>query len=103
MREIWRKLWRGRWLITLVTIAGSLLGYAIIQQLTPRYTASSAVMLRDAAAADRRGAGGDRGVTFEPGDLCQSNLRERVEVIASRELRERSVSKDSKFTRQSRV
>ena len=47
--EIWRKLWRGRWTIALVTIAGSLLGYAVMQQLTPRYTASSAVMLRRAS------------------------------------------------------
>ena len=26
--EIWRKLWRGKRMITMVTIAGSLLGYA---------------------------------------------------------------------------
>jgi polysaccharide biosynthesis transport protein len=45
LREIWRKLWRGKRVIMLVTVAGSLLGYAIIQQLSPRYTAASAVML----------------------------------------------------------
>ena len=45
VREIWRKLWRGKKVITLVTLAGSLLGYAFIQQQTPRYTAASAVML----------------------------------------------------------
>jgi polysaccharide biosynthesis transport protein len=45
LREIWRKLWRGRRVIALVTLAGSLLGYAIIQQQTPRYTAASSVML----------------------------------------------------------
>lgn len=45
LREIWRKLWRGRRVIALVTIAGTVLGYAVIQQLSPRYTASSAVML----------------------------------------------------------
>jgi polysaccharide biosynthesis transport protein len=45
LREIWRKLWRGKRVITLVTIGGALLGYGIIQQLPPRYTATSAVML----------------------------------------------------------
>jgi capsular exopolysaccharide synthesis family protein len=45
LREIWRKLWRGRRVIALVTLAGSLLGYALIQQQAPRYTAASTVML----------------------------------------------------------
>jgi polysaccharide biosynthesis transport protein len=45
LREIWRKLWRRKGVITLVTIGGSLLGYVIIHQLLPLYTATSSVML----------------------------------------------------------
>ncbi len=45
LREILLKLWRGRRPIILVTVVGSLLGYLIIQSLTPIYEATSTVML----------------------------------------------------------
>ena len=90
--EIWRKLWRGRWTIALVTIAGSLLGYAIMQQLTPRYTASSAVMLqtRQPQIVDAQAV--IAGLPLNP-EIFAKVIEGEVEVIGSRELARTVVSK----------
>lgn len=45
LREVWRKLWRGRRLIILVTVFGTLLGVAAALQFTPTFTAASTIML----------------------------------------------------------
>ena len=45
LREIWQKLLRGKRVILLTMLVGSALGYLVIKQLTPTYTASSSIML----------------------------------------------------------
>jgi succinoglycan biosynthesis transport protein ExoP len=45
VREILRKLWRGRRLIALTIVTGCLLGYVVMKHMTPLYTASASVML----------------------------------------------------------
>jgi polysaccharide biosynthesis transport protein len=92
VREIWRKLWRGRWLIMLVTIAGSLLGYGIIEQLTPRYTASSSVMLqmRQPQIVESQAVISELPLDA---DVFARVLEGEVELIVSRELAKTVVSK----------
>jgi polysaccharide biosynthesis transport protein len=92
VREIWRKLWRGRRLITLVTIAGSLLGYAITQQLTPRYTASSSVMLEMRQPQIVEAEAVIAGLPLNA-EIFAKVIEGEVEVIASRELARVVVSK----------
>lgn len=45
LREIWQKLLRGKRVILLTMLVGSALGYLVIKQLAPAYTASSSIML----------------------------------------------------------
>jgi succinoglycan biosynthesis transport protein ExoP len=88
LREIWRKLWRAKRVITLVTIAGSMLGYAIIQQLAPRYTAASSVMLETRQWQVVEAEAVIAGLPFE-----DEIIAGEVEVLHSRELANAVVNK----------
>lgn len=45
LRALGTALWRRKWLILATTLAGALLAYALVSQITPRYTARASVML----------------------------------------------------------
>jgi len=81
LREMTRKLWRGRRLIIATTILGTIVGAAVISQLKPAYTATNTIMLEtrerevfDAKAVLQNLPVGDTIVDSE------------VEVLQSREL-----------------
>lgn len=46
---ILRSLWRGRWIILAMMIAGMLVLYLLVSQITPRYTSRASVMLNSRA------------------------------------------------------
>lgn len=81
LREIVAKVWRGKRLIILTVLAGSLLGYLAIQNLTPRYTAYAKVML------ETRSIRVDPTEPVVPGLALDAEVIEgELQVVTSREL-----------------
>lgn len=87
LREIWRKLWRGRRLVSLLTVVGTLFGIVAVEQLEPTYTATSTLMLetRQLQVFDAK--------AVLPGLVLDSDvIQGEVELLYSRELAKRVAS-----------
>jgi capsular exopolysaccharide synthesis family protein len=86
VREILRKLWRGRRLILLTVFAGCLLGYSIMEHLTPLYTASSSMMFKTRQMQVLESDDVLSGLALEP-----EVIEGEIELLHSRELAEKVV------------
>lgn len=83
VHEILRKLWRGRRLVLLTVVTGCLLGYAVVSNLTPHYSASASVMLetRQLQVLDAEEVLSDLALDSEV-------IEGEIELLRSRELAE---------------
>ena len=88
LRELFRKVWRHKWILFSVTLIGTVIAAMVIVPMTPVYTAKSSVMV------DPRE---NQAVNFEavlsglPAD--QETIESEIQVLKSRGLAERVVKK----------
>ncbi|MGI9502785.1 MAG: Wzz/FepE/Etk N-terminal domain-containing protein, partial [Geminicoccaceae bacterium] len=81
LREMTRKLWRGRRMIAVLTILGTVVGAAAISQLEEAYTATNTIMLetREREVFDAK-------AVLQNLSVSDAIVESEVEVLQSREL-----------------
>ena len=81
LREMTRKLWRGRRMIAVLTILGTVAGAAAISQLEPAYTATNTIMLetREREVFEAK-------AVLQNLNINDAIVESEVEVLQSREL-----------------
>ena len=88
VREVFRKVWRHKWLLTSITLIGTFIAALVIVQMAPRYTATATVMEdpRENQAVNLEAV-----LSGLPAD--QETIESEIQVLRSRGLAERVVKK----------